>query len=176
MIPEIGQFALVLACCLAICQAVLPLAGAATGRRDWMVMARPAATGQFVFVLIAFLALANAFIENDFSVLFVAQHSNSGLPLGYRIAAVWGGHEGSLLLWMLILSLWTLAVAHFSRSQPLEFTSRVLGVLGIVSTGVLLFTLLTSNPFDRLLPPAIDGNDLNPLLQDPAMKLHPPIL
>jgi len=176
MIPELGQFALILACCLAICQAALPLAGAQTGRRDWMVMARSAATGQFVFVALAYSVLTYAFVVDDFSVRFVALHSNSDLPLGYKIAAVWGGHEGSLLLWSLMLALWTLAVAAASRSQPLEFASRVLGVLGIVSAGVLLFTLLTSNPFDRLLPPAFDGNDLNPLLQDPAMVAHPPML
>ena len=176
MIPEIGQFALVLAVCLSICQAVFPLAGAATGRNDWMMLARSAATGQFVFVAIAYVVLTYAFLNDDFSVLFVANHSNSQLPVAYKFAAVWGGHEGSLLLWSLMLALWTLAVAHGSRSQPLEFSSRVLGVLGIVSAGVLLFTLLTSNPFDRLLPGAIDGADLNPLLQDPAMVAHPPML
>ena len=176
MIPEIGQFALVLALCLAMCQAALPLAGAATGRHDWMVAARPAAIGQFVFIGIAYVVLTRAFVQDDFSLLFVAQHSNTQLPLMYKMAAVWGGHEGSLLLWSLMLSLWTLAVAAGSRGQPIEFASRVIGVLGIVSTGVLLFTLLTSNPFTRLLPPAVDGADLNPLLQDPTMVAHPPIL
>jgi cytochrome c-type biogenesis protein CcmF len=176
LIPEIGQFALILAVCLAICQAVFPLAGAATGRSDWMAVARSAATGQFVFIAIAYVVLTYAFLTDDFSVLFVANHSNSQLPVAYKFAAVWGGHEGSLLLWSLMLAVWTLAVAHGSRSQPQEFTSRVIGVLGIVSAGVLLFTIFTSNPFDRLLPAAFDGADLNPLLQDPAMVAHPPML
>jgi cytochrome c-type biogenesis protein CcmF len=176
VIPEIGQFALILAFCLAVCQAVLPLAGAATGRSDWMALARSAATGQFLFVAIAYSVLTYAFVNDDFSLLFVAQNSNSQLPVAYKFAAVWGGHEGSLLLWSLMLALWTLAVAHTGRGQPLEFSSRVIGVLGIVSAGVFAFTLLTSNPFDRLLPGAVDGADLNPLLQDPAMVAHPPLL
>jgi len=176
MIPEFGQFALVLALCLALCQAALPLAGSFVGRRDWMVLARPVAAGQFVFVAIAFAVLAYAFLQDDFSVLFVAQNSNSALPPAYKFAAVWGGHEGSMLLWIMMLAGWTLAVAFFSRSQPLEFTSRVIGVLGIVSAGVMLFTLITSNPFTRLLPARADGVDLNPLLQDPAMVAHPPML
>jgi cytochrome c-type biogenesis protein CcmF len=176
MIPELGQFALVLAACMALCQAVLPLAGAATGRADWMVVARPAAIAQFLFIAIAYAVLSHAFVTDDFSILYVAQNSNSSLPLAYKFAAVWGGHEGSLLLWSLMLSAWTLAVAMASRHQPEVFASRVIGVLGIVSIGVLLFTLLTSNPFDRLLPSAIEGRDLNPLLQDPAMVAHPPML
>jgi cytochrome c-type biogenesis protein CcmF len=176
VIPELGQYALVLAVCLALCQAVLPLAGSFSGRHDWMALARPAAAGQFVFVAFAFAILVNAFLHDDFSLLFVAQNSNSALPTGYKFAAVWGGHEGSLLLWCLMLAIWTLAVAFGSRNQPLQLTSRVIGVLGIVSAGVLLFTLLTSNPFDRLLPAAGDGADLNPLLQDPAMVAHPPML
>ena len=141
-----------------------------------MALARPAATGQFVFVSVAFVVLCHAFLNDDFSVLYVATNSNSALPTPYKIAAVWGAHEGSLLLWILILSAWTLAVTVGSRSLPEAFASRVLGVLGIVSVGMLLFTILTSNPFDRLLPPATDGNDLNPLLQDPALVIHPPIL
>jgi cytochrome c-type biogenesis protein CcmF len=176
MIPELGQFALILALCLSLAQAVLPLLGAQYGRRDWMAMARPAAAGQFVFVIVAFAVLAFAFLTDDFSVRFVAAHSNTGLPNAYKFAAVWGGHEGSLLFWSAVLSIWTLAVAATSRSQPEEFASRVLGVLGIVSAGVLMFTLFTSNPFDRLIPSPLDGNDLNPLLQDPAMVIHPPML
>jgi cytochrome c-type biogenesis protein CcmF len=176
VIPELGQFALVLALTLCIAQAVLPLAGAATGRTAWMALARPAAAGQFVFVALAYVVLTHAFLTNDFSLLYVAMHSNTELPVAYKFAGVWGGHEGSLLLWSLMLALWTLAVAWKSHSQPAEFTSRVLGVLGIVSAGVLAFTLLTSNPFDRLVPPAWEGNDLNPLLQDPAMVIHPPML
>jgi len=176
MIPEFGNFALILALCLALAQAVLPLAGATVGNRHWMALARPAAAGQFVFCAMAFGALAYAFLTNDFSVRFVALHSNTELPTFYKFAAVWGGHEGSLLFWTTVLAIWTLGVTVAARGQPLEFSSRVLGVLGIVSAGVLLFTLLTSNPFDRLASVPLDGNDLNPLLQDPAMVLHPPML
>ncbi len=176
MIPELGQIALALALSLALVQATLPIAGAAYRRADWMALARPTAIGQFVFIGLAFGVLANAFLNDDFSVLYVAVHSNTALPLAYKFAAVWGGHEGSLLLWLMILAIWTMLVAVASRSLPDEFAARVLGVLGIVSAGLLLFTLLTSNPFERLLPAAIDGNDLNPLLQDPAMVMHPPIL
>jgi cytochrome c-type biogenesis protein CcmF len=176
MVPEIGQFALVLALCVAITQSILPLAGAARGDAEWMALARPAALAQFAFVAIAFGCLTFAFIANDFSVVYVASHSNSRLPLFYRVAGVWGGHEGSLLLWMLMLSLWTVAVAAFSRRLPDDFVARVLGVMGLVSIGFLTFMLFTSNPFDRLLPAVPDGRDLNPLLQDPGMVIHPPML
>ncbi|HEU4620333.1 MAG TPA: heme lyase CcmF/NrfE family subunit [Gammaproteobacteria bacterium] len=176
IMPELGQFALILALCLALAQAALPLVGAARGNRDWMALARPAAVGQFVFVVISFGILANAFLHDDFSVRYVAEHSNTQLPIFYKLAAVWGGHEGSMLLWITVLGVWTLAVAWSNRDQPEEFASRVLGVLGIVSAGVMAFTLLTSNPFDRLIPAATEGNDLNPLLQDPAMVGHPPML
>jgi cytochrome c-type biogenesis protein CcmF len=176
VIPELGQFALALAICLAVCQAVLPIAGAYAGRADWMAVARPAAVGQFVFVAFAFGILAYAFLSDDFSVLYVATNSNSALPVQYKFAAIWGGHEGSMLLWILVLSVWTMAVAWASGNQPPEFRSRVIGVLGIVSVGIMLFLMLTSNPFDRLLPAAFEGNDLNPLLQDPAMVIHPPML
>jgi cytochrome c-type biogenesis protein CcmF len=176
VIPELGQFALILAFCLALVQSTLALAGAQRGRADWMALARPTAVGQFVFVAAAFIVLAHSFLSDDFSVRFVALNSNSDLPGFYKFAAVWGGHEGSLLLWLLLLATWTLAVAWGSRALPQEFASRVLGVLGIVSVGVLAFTILTSNPFERLHPAAASGNDLNPLLQDPAMVMHPPIL
>jgi cytochrome c-type biogenesis protein CcmF len=176
MIPELGQFALVLALGLALIQATLPLVGAARSRDEWIALARPMAAGQFVFVAAAFAVLAHAFATDDFSVRYVAMHSNTALPYAYKLAAVWGGHEGSLLLWMLILAGWTFAVAAGSRSLPDDYAARVLGVLGIVSVGILSFMLLTSNPFDRLLPPAVDGNDLNPLLQDPAFAIHPPML
>jgi len=176
MIPELGQFALVLALGLALIQAALPLAGAHWARHEWTALARPMAAGQFVFVAAAFVILAHAFATDDFSVRYVAMHSNSALPYMYKLAAVWGGHEGSLLLWMLILATWTLAVAFGSRSLPEVYSARVIGVLGIVSVGILSFMLLTSNPFDRLLPAAPDGNDLNPLLQDPAFAIHPPML
>jgi cytochrome c-type biogenesis protein CcmF len=176
MIPEIGQFALVLALLLALAQGSLPLLGAARGVSSWMNLARPAAQGQFVFVAIAFGCLTYSFVTNDFSVLYVASNSNSALPLQYRIAGVWGGHEGSLLLWVLMLSLWTMAVSVFSSHLPDDIIARVLGVLGLISVGFLSFMLFTSNPFDRLLPAAMDGRDLNPLLQDPGMVLHPPML
>ncbi len=157
-------------------QGVLPIVGAARGDWAWMSVARPAARGQFAFVAIAFVCLAWSFAANDFSVLNVATNSNSQLPLHYRIAATWGSHEGSILLWILMLGIWTAAVSVFSRHLPEEMVARVLGVMGIVSAGFLLFTLLTSNPFMRLLPAAEDGRDLNPLLQDPGMVIHPPVL
>lgn len=141
-----------------------------------MGVARPAARGQFAFVLLAFVCLGWSFATNDFSVLNVATNSNSQLPLHYRIAATWGSHEGSILLWALMLGIWTAAVTFFSRHLPEEMVARVLGVMGLVSAGFLLFTLLTSNPFARLLPAAEDGRDLNPLLQDPGMVIHPPVL
>ena len=176
MIPELGQFALILALLLAIIQAALPLIGAARGNQAWIAVAAPAGQAQFIFVAIAFGCLAYLFITNDFSVLNVATNSNSKLPLQYRLAATWGSHEGSLLLWALMLSLWTVAVSLFSRHLPEEMVARVLSVMGVISVGFLLFMLLTSNPFARLVPAAPDGRDLNPLLQDPAMVAHPPML
>ena len=176
MIPEIGHFALILALLISVVQAALPIAGAARGDRVWMAVARPAARGQAFFVTLAYLCLVASFINNDFSVLNVATNSNSQLPLQYRIAASWGSHEGSLLLWVLMLSWWTFAVAQFSKHLPDEMVARVIGVQGFVSVGFLLFMLTTSDPFDRLFPPAPDGRDLNPLLQDPGMVFHPPML
>ena len=176
MIPEIGQFSLILALALALAQGLLPIVGAARGMPAWMAVARPAAQGQFLFVAIAFVCLGWSFASNDFSVLNVATNSNSQLPLQYRIAATWGSHEGSMLLWVLMLGVWTAAVTLFSRHLPEEMAARVIGVMGLVSTGFLLFMLLTSNPFARLLPAAEDGRDLNPLLQDPGMVIHPPML
>ncbi len=176
MVPEIGQFALIIALLIAITQATVPLIGAARGNQSWIAFAAPAGQAQFIFVTIAFCCLAYCFITNDFSVLNVATNSNSRLPLHYRLAATWGSHEGSLLLWSLMLALWTVAVSLFSRHLPDEMVARVLGVMGTISIGFLLFMLLTSNPFDRLIPAAVDGRDLNPLLQDPAMVAHPPML
>ena len=176
MIPEIGQFALILALLLAVVQGVLPIFGAARVNPVWMDIARPAAQGQFTFVAIAFSCLAWSFIQNDFSVLNVATNSNSQLPIQYRIAATWGSHEGSLLLWVLMLNVWTVGVTVFSRHLPAAMVARVIGVLGLVSVGFILFLLLTSNPFERLLPAAAEGRDLNPLLQDPGMVIHPPML
>src|SRR5438132_3837495 len=167
MVPEIGQFALIVALLLALTQASVPMIGAARGNRSWMSVAVPAGQAQFIFVLIAFGCLGYSFITNDFTVLNVATNSNSHLPLHYRLAATWGSHEGSLLLWTLMLGIWTVAVTLFSRHLPEEMVARVLGVMGLISIGFLLFMLLTSNPFARLLPAPSDGRDLNPLLQDP---------
>jgi len=176
MTPEIGHFALILALCLALVQSILPLLGAARGNATFMGIARPAAQGQFVFVAIAFACLAYCFLTDDFSVKNVAINSNSQLPTAYKFAATWGSHEGSILLWIFILAVWSVAVSIFSRHLPREMVARVLGVMGLISVGFLLFTLLTSNPFERLIPAAPDGRDLNPLLQDPGMVIHPPML
>jgi cytochrome c-type biogenesis protein CcmF len=176
MIPELGHFALILALLLAIAQAGFGLGGAARGQAGWMAAGRSAVVGQFVFIALAFGALTYAFVQRDFSVLYVATNSNSQLPLFYRVAAVWGGHEGSLLLWALCLAAWSIAVTALSGSLDAPFRSRVVGILGLISIGFLLFMLTTSNPFERLMPAAADGNDLNPLLQDFALAVHPPIL
>jgi len=176
MIPELGHFALILALCLAIAQAFFPLAGAQLNKTRWMAVAKPAARGQFIFLLISFVCLTTSFIQNDFSVIYVAKNSNSLLPIQYQISAVWGSHEGSLLLWALILGIWTLAVTLFSRHLPQAMVARVLGVMGLISIGFMLFMLFTSNPFDRLLPAAAEGRDLNPLLQDFGLIIHPPML
>ena len=176
MIPEIGHFALILALCVAVVQASLPIYGAAVGSSTLMSVAKPAARGQFLLVLLAFCCLGYAFAAKDFSVLYVAATSNSQLPLHYRLAAIWGAHEGSLLLWVFILSIWMVAVSFFSTHLPEAMRARILGVMGLVSVGFLLFMLTVSNPFERLIPAAFDGRDLNPLLQDPGMVIHPPML
>ena len=176
MIPELGHFALWLALSTALLLGVLPIAGSLNGREHWMALARPLAGVLCATVAVSFTALAATFVLNDFSVLYVASHSNSALPLAYRIAGVWGGHEGSLLLWAMMLCLWMAAVARFSRHLPLPMVARILGVMGWVAVGFLLFTLVTSNPFERLFPAPLDGRDLNPLLQDPGMVIHPPML
>jgi cytochrome c-type biogenesis protein CcmF len=176
MIPELGQLALSLALVVALVQGILPLAGAARGDAAWMGVARPAAQAQALLVAFAFGCLVYSFAANDFSVQYVVQHSNTALPLHYRIAGAWGGHEGSFLLWCTMLGLWMFAVSLFSAHLPEEMTARVLGVLGLISAGFLAFMLFTSNPFERLFPAAVDGRDLNPLLQDPGMVIHPPLL
>ena len=176
MIPEIGHFALILALLVALILGSFPIIGAARGNAVWMGLARPAARVQFFLIATSFLCLAYAFASKDYSVSYVAANSNSTLPLKFRIAAVWGGHEGSLLLWAMILSIWTVAVSIFSKHLPDDMRARILGVMGLVSVGFLLFMLMVSNPFDRLIPAAIDGRDLNPLLQDPGMIFHPPML
>jgi len=176
VIPEIGHFALILALLVALVQGSFPIIGAARGNAVWMGLARPAARAQFLLIAVAFLCLAYAFATMDYSVTYVASNSNSKLPLQYRIAAVWGGHEGSLLLWAMILSIWTVAVSFFSKHLPDAMRARILGVMGLISIGFLLFMLTVSNPFERLIPAAMDGRDLNPLLQDPGMVFHPPML
>ncbi len=176
MLPELGHFALILALCVALVQGIVPLVGASRGIAPWVALARPAALAQFLFLALALGALVQAFIANDFSVLYVAQNSNTALPLPYRISATWGGHEGSLLLWGVMLGGWTAAVGLLSRRLPELMVARVIAILGLVSTGFLAFMLFTSNPFERLPIPPVEGRDLNPLLQDPGLVLHPPTL
>ncbi|MDQ5942384.1 MAG: cytochrome c-type biosis protein CcmF, partial [Pseudomonadota bacterium] len=176
MIPELGHFALILALLVSVLQGVLPLIGAHRNRLAWIAFARPASQTAALLLTFAFGCLTWAFVANDFSVVYVAQHSNTLLPTQYRVAAVWGGHEGSLLLWVLMLGWWTFAVSLLSRQLPEAMVARVLGVLGLVTAGFLLFILFTSNPFERLLPGAEEGRDLNPLLQDFGLVIHPPLL
>ena len=176
MTPELGQIALILALLLAFAQSILPIVGAWKNNSAMMAVARPAAFGQGFFVVMAFVLLVWAFLHFDFSVQYVADNSNLALPWYYRITAVWGAHEGSMLLWIFILNVWTLALALFSRQLPEVFVARVLGVLGIISVGFLAFILFTSDPFGRLLPMPPDGGDLNPVLQDPGMTFHPPVI
>lgn len=176
-IPELGHLAMILALCFAIVQAVVPLLGAWRGDRLWMSLAQPAAWGQFAFLVFAFGCLTYAFMTDDFSVAYVASNSNSALPWYYKFSAVWGAHEGSLLLWALILGGWTFAVSIFSRQLPQVMLARVLAVMGMISVGFLLFLIMTSNPFSRILPQIpVDGHDLNPLLQDIGLIVHPPML
>lgn len=177
MIPEWGHFALILAAVLSIALTILPLWGASIGNATLMHSARPLATGFLFMVIVSFICLVIAFLQDDFSVAYVATNSNSLLPFYYKISAVWGGHEGSLLLWVLMLAGWTFAIASFSQSLPLDMQARVLSVMGFIAVGFLAFMLLTSNPFDRLLPLApLEGSDLNPLLQDIGLIIHPPVL
>jgi len=176
MIPELGHFALILALVLSLVQGIVPLVGASRNSMALMAVGRPAAQGQFFFILFSYVCLTWAFVTSDFSVQLAASNSHSATPLMYKITGVWGNHEGSLLLWAMSLSLWTVAVTVFSRHLPEAFMARVLGVLGWVSVGFISFTLVTSNPFDRLLPAVAEGRDLNPLLQDPGMIIHPPLL
>jgi len=176
VIYELGHVALILALAMALAQSVLPMIGAQTGNVAWMSLARPSARGQFLFLAISYGCLTHAFVTNDFSVALAANHSNSNLPLVFRITAVWGNHEGSILLWALIMAGWTLAVSIFSRQLDERMVARVLGIMGLISCGFLLFTLLTSNPFERMFPVPADGQDLNPLLQDVGMIIHPPML
>ena len=177
MTVELGHAALIMALCLAIIQAVVPMIGSFSGHTSWMRLGHSMAVGQFVFVALSFACLATAFVQDDFSVAYVANNSNTLLPLHFKLSAVWGAHEGSLLLWSLILSGWSTAVALCSGKLPLVLSARVLSVLGAISVGFALFLLFTSNPFDRVLPiPPLEGSDLNPLLQDFGLIVHPPML
>jgi len=176
VIPEIGQLALILALCMALIQAFFPIAGAHKGIASWVALAKPAALGQLLFMVIGYACLTYGFLEHDFSIRYVASNSNTSLPTLYLVSGVWGAHEGSLLFWTLTLSLWTGVVALFSRSVPEVMVARVVGVMGVVSVGFLMFMLFTSNPFARLTNPPMEGRDLNPLLQDPGLAIHPPLL
>ncbi|SPJ18789.1 heme lyase, CcmF subunit [Burkholderiales bacterium] len=176
MIPEIGNFALMVATAVALVLGTLPIIGAARGNARWMALARPAARVLFLLVLVAASCLVSSFLHDDFSVRYVAINSTHALPVQYKLAAFWGGHEGSMLLWLVILSFWMFAVSIFSAHLPREMVARILGVMGLIALGFLLFIVLTSDPFDRLLPAVAEGNDLNPLLQDPGMVVHPPML
>ena len=176
MTAELGLFAAILAFVFSLLQAVLPIAGAACKRAAWMAAAIPLSAAQFLFSLAALAILAALFVQNDFSVVYVAQNSNTALPIGYRVSAVWGGHEGSLLLWTTMLAGWSSAAAAFSRRTGAELRARVAGVLGLISAGFYAFMLWTSNPFARLPHALLEGRDLNPLLQDPGLAIHPPML
>ncbi len=176
MLPELGLVALIVALVLALLLASLPLIGAHRNNTALMATARPLAFAQLLFIFASYLVLTHAFMVHDFSIAYVATNSNTLLPAIYQVPAVWGAHEGSLLLWVLILALWTAAVAIFSKSLPIVVLARVLAVMGWISVGFLAFTLFTSNPFERLLPAALEGRDLNPLLQDPGLIIHPPML
>ncbi len=176
MLPELGNFALILAMSVALAQGVIPLIGAARGIPGWIAFARPAAWVQFMLLLLSFGILTYAFVVHDFSVAYVANNSNTALPLGYRVSAVWGGHEGSLLLWVMLMAAWSAAVGLFSKRLPPEMVARVIAVMGLVSVGFMAFVVFTSNPFDRYYPAPVDGRDLNPLLQDIGLILHPPML
>ena len=177
MIPELGHLSLILSFLLAVCLSIIPMAGTYNGKVVWMASCRSLATGMFVFVAISFAILSYAFYLDDFSVKYVANHSNTKLPVYYKLSAVWGGHEGSLLLWALILAGWTLAVSIFSKKLPLDMLARVLSIMGMIAVGFLLFLLYTSNPFERILPDVpLEGSDLNPLLQDFGLIVHPPML
>jgi len=176
MIAELGHFSLILALCMAVILGILPIFGASRSISGWVAVARPAAFGQLFFMVASYGCLTYGFLTHDFSVKYIATNSNTALPVLYLVSGVWGAHEGSLLLWALVLSCWTGLVAMFSRAIPDATVARVLGVMGLVSIGFILFLLLTSNPFERLFPAPMEGRDLNPLLQDPGLAIHPPML
>ena len=176
MMPDIGHYALILALVVAVLQGVLPLAGLPKNNEKLFAFATPMARVQSLLVILSFVILDYAFYANDFTVYYVATTSNSNLPLMFRLAAIWGGHEGSMLFWVAILAVWTLAVTFFAKELPIRFRSSLLAVMGLISVGFIMFILFTSNPFERIFPAPFDGRDLNPLLQDPGMVFHPPLL
>ena len=176
MIVEVGHYALVLALALSIVQSLVPMWGSRTGDRTLMAVAPPVAVMIGLFVALSFAALTYAHVESDFSLLNVIENSHSTKPLIYKISGVWGNHEGSMLLWVLILALFGAVVALFSRAMPLDLRATTLSVQGWLSAAFLLFILLTSNPFARVWPAPIEGQDLNPILQDPGLAIHPPLL
>lgn len=177
LIPELGHIALVIALAFALCLSVIPLLGVHSGQQKLMSYAKPLTSGMFVFTTISIAILAYSFVVDDFSIKYIASHSNTHLPYYFKISAVWGGHEGSLLLWVFSLTAWTMAVAKFSKDIEQEFIARVLSIMGMIAVGFIAFTLLTSNPFERLWPNVpIEGRDLNPLLQDVGLIIHPPLL
>ncbi len=176
MIPELGHFSLILALCMALVLGTLPIIGAFRNQLGWIAVARPAAFAQLLFMALAYGCLTYSCLTHDFTVKYIATNSNTSLPTLYLISGVWGAHEGSLLLWGLVLTIWTALVAQFSKSIPAATLARVLGVMGLVSIGFILFLLVTSNPFERLFPAPLEGRDLNPLLQDPGLAIHPPML
>ena len=177
MTPELGHAALIIALGFAVIQALVPMIGSFNGYSSWMRLGHSMALAQFVFMALSFACLANAFLTDDFSLRYVANNSNTLLPDRFKFSAVWGAHEGSLLLWALILAGWSAAVALLSRDLPVQLSARVLSVLGGIAVGFALFLLLTSNPFERILPISpVQGGDLNPLLQDFGLIVHPPML
>ncbi|HDR0626574.1 TPA: heme lyase CcmF/NrfE family subunit [Pasteurella multocida] len=177
MIAELGNYALALSLAIAVLVAIFALWGAEKNHIQLMSLARPMTYGLFISLTLAFVALFYLFAVNDFSVQYIVNNSNTNLPLHYRLSAVWGSHEGSLLLWIWLLTLWGTAVAWFSKQLPQEAVARVLGIMGIISIGFLIFVLFTSNPFDRTFPDfPVDGKELNPLLQDVGLIFHPPLL
>jgi len=181
LLPELGHLALVISLAFALCLSVIPLVGVHSGvnsaKKKLMSYAKPLASGMFVFTAISIVILAYSFVVDDFSIKYIASHSNTHLPYYFKISAVWGGHEGSLLLWVFSLTAWTMAVAHFSKNVEQEFIARVLAIMGMIAVGFIAFTLLTSNPFERLWPNVpLEGRDLNPLLQDVGLIIHPPLL
>jgi cytochrome c-type biogenesis protein CcmF len=176
VIAELGHFALIIALGMALLQSIVPMIGSFKGYSAWMRLGGSLSIGQLLFVSISFICLVIAFLSDDFSLKYVSQNSNTALPDHYKISAVWAAHEGSLLLWALILAGWTSAVAIYSRGLPLVFSARILSIMGAISVGFALFLLYTSNPFERLLPMApMEGSDLNPLLQDIGLIIHPPM-